>query len=346
MKRIVLTLGIVGWFSGVIAQSDLELRRSDMSYPGASFNYQEDTSISLPATFSQSGKNQRWEFKQLDNNGSLVTKYLAPDASNGGDQVAGCNLVIQQDDQVNEYSFVDANSNEVKLLGNTGDSLSAGPGFHPRYLVFPLKYGDTWADSNRTSDSYPGSDFGAPFDSIKVDVYILLTYSCDGQGMLILPIDSAEALRIKQDVYYEYDVKGYQQGIGWFPIQNGSDGSVSYTFYNAEGGHYAASVNPKTDQPNMGEIIYRSSNILSVRRPIELEHTLLYPNPTANTFQLEAKQAGNLQVMDIQGKMVKTAVALQEGTNTIDISTLPTGQYVVMIRYADGTQSNSRIVKY
>lgn len=346
MKRIVLTLGIVGWFSCVIAQSDLELRRSDMSYPGASFNYQEDTSINLAADFSKTGKNQRWDFQQLDNNGSFVTKYLAPDASNGGDQVTGCNLVIQNDDQENEYSFVDANSLDVRILGSTGDSLSAGPGFNPRYLVFPLKYGDTWADSSRTSDTYPGSDFGAPFDSIKVDAFVLLTYNCDGQGTLILPIDSAEALRIQQNVYYEFKVNGYQKGIGWFPIQNGSEGNVSYTFYTANGGHYAASVTIKENQNNMGEIIYRSANILSVKKPAEMTYTLVYPNPANNAFQLEANHSGSMQVFDIHGKQVMNDVALVAGTNRFEIAELPAGQYMVLIRYTDGSQSSSRLVKY
>jgi len=345
MKRIVLTLSIVGWFTGVIAQ-DLELRRSDMSYPGASFNYQVDTSVNLSNDFSQAGKNQRWDFRQLDNNESFITRYLAPNANNGGDQISGCNLVIQQDDQVEEYSFVDANSMDVKLLGNTDDTLSAGPDFSPRYLVFPLKYGQAWSDSNRTKDTYPGSDFGAPFDSIRVEVEVILNYSCDGQGMLILPIDSAQALRIKQDLFYEYSVSAYQQGIGWFPVQSGSDGSVSYTFYNAEGGHYAASIEMSTNQNNVGQITYRSTNILSLRKPVEMEHTLLYPNPTKNAFQIEASQEGTLQIFDIQGKQVKSNLTLSEGTNRFEIAELPTGQYMVLIHYADGSQSTNRIVKY
>ncbi len=346
MKRIVLTLGIVGWFTGVIAQGDLELRRSDMSYPGATFNYQVDTSVNLPNDFSQAGKDLRWDFSQLDNNESFVTKYLAPNSNNGGDQISGCNLVIQPNDQNEEYSYVDANSMDVKLLGNTDDTVSAGPEFKPRYLVFPLKYGDAWSDSNRTKDTYPGSDFGAPFDSLRVDVYVQLNYSCDGQGMLILPIDSVQALRIKQELFYEYNVSGYQQGLGWFPIQNGSDGSISYTFYNAEGGHYAAAIEMNPDQNNVGEISYRSSNILSVRRPAEMVHTLLYPNPTKNAFQIEASQEGTLQLFDIQGKEVKSNMTLVTGTNRFDIAELPTGSYTVLIRYADGSQSTNRIVKY
>jgi|GEM_PF-2284623 len=346
MKRIVLTLGIVGLITSVFAQSDLELRRSDMGYVGGSFNYRTDTSAALANDFTASGKNLRWDFSQLKNNASFTTKYLSPNANNGGDQISGCNLVIQQDDQVNEYSYIDASSIDIKLLQNTEDTLSAGPNFHPRLLVFPLIYGSAWVDSSRTRQTSPGSDFGAPFDSIRIEVYILINYSCDGQGMLLLPIDSIRALRVKQNVYYEYKATGYQNGIGWFPIQNGSDGSDSYTFYNPNGGHFAASVTPDPDKNNVGEISYRSSNILSVRTPIEMEHTLLYPNPTKNAFQIEAKQAGTAHIMDIQGKQVKNNMTLIEGSNRFDISELPSGQYMVLIRYEDGTQSSNRIVKY
>jgi hypothetical protein len=346
MKRIVLAMCVaVGMTSAFAQTQNLELRRSDMSYPGKSFQYKEDTSVVLLGTFQNAGKNQRWDFGTLDNNYAYTTNFQAPSANNGGNAVDDCNLVIQDDDQINEYTYVHATDSALTALNNSLDTTEASEGFHPRMLIFPLQYGTAWADSSRTDNTYTGAEFGAPLDSVRLEVYILVNNSVDGQGTLLLPVDSVEAFRVKQDLYYEYNVSGYTTLTGWFPIQNGSEGQTSYVFLNKEGGYYAATVTLKAGQPNMAEISYRSTNLMGVKNPVA-EETTLYPNPAQNHFQVEAKQAGTMQIFDLQGKLVQNNVSLEEGTNRIETSAMKSGQYLVVIVYQDGTSSVNRIVKH
>lgn len=345
MKRIVLAMSLIGSITSGFAQTqNLELRRSDMSYPGKSFQYQEDSSVTLPGTFQNVGKNQRWDFSTLDNNNAYTTLFLVPNANNGGDQVDDCNLVIQDDDQLNEYTYIHATDSALTALNNSLDTTEASAGFHPRMLIFPLTYGTAWADSSHTDNTYTGAEFGAPLDSVRLEVYILVNNSVDGQGQLLLPVDSVEAFRVRQDLYYEYNVSGYTTLTGWFPIQNGNEGQTSYVFLNKEGGYYAATVTLKTGQPNMAEISYRSSNILSVKNPSN-NGPALYPNPVQSHFQIEAKQGGTMQIFDVQGKLVQNNVSVQEGTNRIETGSFKSGQYLVVILYQDGTSSVNRIVK-
>ncbi|HCS21177.1 MAG TPA: hypothetical protein DIW47_11570 [Bacteroidetes bacterium] len=346
MKRIVLAMSFVACVTAGFAQTqNMEIRRSDMSYAGKSFQYQEDTSVVLPMNFQSTGQNLRWDFSVLDNNFSKTTLFLAPDTNNGGSTVNGCNLVIQDDDQLDDYSYIEDADSVWKALNNGMDTTGATSDFHPRMMIFPLKYGSAWSDSTRSDNTYPGSDFGAPVDSIRVQVYVLVNNTCDGQGQLLLPVDSVEALRLKTDVYVEVDISAYTAITGWFPVQNSSEGQITYTFFNEEGGYYAASVTLKADQPNVGEIVYRSSNVMSVKNPLENVQTLLYPNPAQTHFQIEAKQAGSMQIFDLQGKLVQNNVNIEEGTNRIETGVLKSGQYLVVILYQDGTTSVNRVVK-
>ncbi|MHB1278116.1 MAG: T9SS type A sorting domain-containing protein [Bacteroidia bacterium] len=347
MKRIVLAMSLVGCITAGFAQTqNMEIRRSDISYAGKSFQFQDDTSVTLTGTFQNSGQNQRWDFSILDNNYSYTTLFLAPDSANGGNTVNGCNLVIQDDDQYDEYSYIEDADSVLTALNNSMDTTQASADFHPRMLIFPLTYGSAWSDSSRSSSTYTGDEFGFPAaDSVRLDLYILVNNTCDGHGQLLLPLDSVEALRLKTDVYYEYDVSAYTTITGWFPVQNGSDGQTSYAFFNKEGGYYAATVSLKSNQPNTAEISYRSSNLMSVKNPVDMEHTLLYPNPAQSHFQIEAKQAGSLQIFDLQGKLVQANVGIEEGTNRIETGALKSGQYLVVILYQDGTTSVNRVVK-
>lgn len=347
MKRLVLAMSLAGMVSAAMAQStDIELRRSDMSYPGQSFAFKTDTSVTFGNDLQAPGKNQRWDFSNLDDNGSFTTKFLAPDANNGGDQVDSCNLVIQEDDQEEDYTYAYVTDDFVRGLTPASDTIDGSPVFNPRILLFPLTYGMSWTDSTRSDQTYPGSEFGVPLDSVRVKLFLQSTSQVDGQGTLILPIDSVEALRIRNEFYFEVEVSGWTQVTGWFPLSSQQDGEISYGFYSKDGGYHAANVTMKTDQPNTAEIDYRSNSILNVKSPANMETTLLYPNPAHATVQFEAEKEGTFQIFTLQGQSAGSATPVVVGTNQLDIQHLAPGQYLIRIQYQDGTRSSSKLVKY
>src|SRR5690606_30397256 len=107
-----------------------------------------------------------------------------------------------------------------------------------------------------------------------------------------------------------------------------------------------ATVEMKANQTNVGEISYRSASLVSVKNLAEKQAANLYPNPAQNQFQIEADQAGTLQMYDLQGKLVKTQTPVTAGTNYFEMNELLTGQYVVVIVYEDGSSTVNRIVKH
>ena len=61
------------------------------------------------------------------------------------------------------------------------------------------------------------------------------------------------------------------------------------------------------------------------------ENVLVYPNPASDYFNIETKQKGELQLMDVKGQLIKQQLIL-EGQNKIDISTIPKGVYLAIIQ--------------
>lgn len=64
---------------------------------------------------------------------------------------------------------------------------------------------------------------------------------------------------------------------------------------------------------------------------LENQNVLIYPNPASDYFNIETKQKGELQIMDVKGQLIKQQLIL-EGQNKIDISTIPKGVYLAIIQ--------------
>lgn len=62
------------------------------------------------------------------------------------------------------------------------------------------------------------------------------------------------------------------------------------------------------------------------------EHTnshLVYPNPAATILNLELPVAGAWEMVDLSGRQVLAPKRYQVGINTIDVSELPAGNYLL-----------------
>jgi hypothetical protein len=95
--------------------------------------------------------------------------------------------------------------------------------------------------------------------------------------------------------------------------------------------------------------VYKLSSVRSVRLDDILEEKL-YPNPTRGTVQLTHKMADaqtELLMYNLQGQVVHRQV-LPEGTynQTLDLTKLLSGVYILQVTHEDGTYSHHRLVKF
>ncbi|MDR3339363.1 MAG: InlB B-repeat-containing protein [Candidatus Symbiothrix sp.] len=80
---------------------------------------------------------------------------------------------------------------------------------------------------------------------------------------------------------------------------------------------------------------------------VKKEDFKIYPNPAKNIINISGiTEFDNVQISDLSGRIVKTlrATSLQDGAQTIDISTLPKGIYLLKI-YTDKGMAVSKVVK-
>lgn len=94
------------------------------------------------------------------------------------------------------------------------------------------------------------------------------------------------------------------------------------------------------------EIVVRKinykDNVLKTDTVSSKEEYLLYPNPTKDNLIIYLNKLGNATIYDINGKFIKK-VNLSLGTNTIDVTNLSKGNYIVKIK-AEGFSKTSKII--
>ncbi|MBC7947749.1 MAG: T9SS type A sorting domain-containing protein [Chitinophagaceae bacterium] len=118
----------------------------------------------------------------------------------------------------------------------------------------------------------------------------------------------------------------------------------SYTHYTKlTGKHYYRIMDVDTDEVRAGY-----SEVIIVNMRNENEKQVISPNPATNQLTIVSQDANTLyttaRIYDLMGKQV-TERTLRSQTNTISISDLPSGIYIVTASGANGISHTQKIVK-
>ncbi|MGZ4044296.1 MAG: T9SS type A sorting domain-containing protein, partial [Bacteroidia bacterium] len=96
---------------------------------------------------------------------------------------------------------------------------------------------------------------------------------------------------------------------------------------------------------------FRVSNTTGLMQSVNSANTIdVFPNPASNEFHLQfdlrKQQTANCKIMDITGKtvLIKKTGKVSLGTETVDISGLPAGSYIINIELEDGSSVNKKLV--
>jgi len=343
MKKIVLLLSFIG-FSLVTLNAQVELRRSDFSYPGASYQMSVDTAVQIDNSLLIKGDTHTWDFSQLDLNESRTVKFLEPTASNGGTNYPGCNLVIQEDDTDPTYSYIQASGDEMIMLSTNSDSFASQLSRH-RMMIFPATYGDRWQDFNNADMRFTGDEFGIPFlDSVRLIIDVDIVNDVDGEGKLKLPAGEADALRVRFIVTIEFELEGKNGSLGWQTLQQESQQEKGWSFYGKESGYRMATIREKENGQDYS-MDYRAQSLVSVQ-PVAPLSIKLYPNPVRNnTLQIESEEYLNLELMDAQGKIIQSAITISPLQKELNVSELPAGLYRLVGKSASGQIVQQSFIK-
>lgn len=341
-------LGIALLGLSLNASAQLEITRKDLPFTGTSSRYSSDTGVVLPANFMASGANKVWDFSSLKSTTTFTSKFLVPTQDNGGTEIDGCNMVFQQDDQFEDYSFMKINDTEMTAIGAASDGALPieGLDLNLRLLVFPLKLNTSWKDSGAVNSVLPGAALGFPFDSVKLAVKLVSNSSCDAEGKLRLPLGEKDVLRVKTETNYDFDIQIFNPLTGWIPLTSEKGTEVNYSFFAQNGGFYLAQISIDEDNAALGFVDYRDetlTNITSTQKSAELS---LFPNPyTKGLLQTSLGNDFAIQIFGMDGKAHLTAENLSSQATQNAIEALPAGTYFIKLNNQAGQVFNTRFVK-
>ncbi len=108
---------------------------------------------------------------------------------------------------------------------------------------------------------------------------------------------------------------------------------------------------PGNNYYRIEQVDYNNSNNFSETKFVSVsssEKLAIWPNPAKDIIYVQDNETdGNskMQVYDLMGKMIAVNT-LHAGTNSINVSNLATGTYIVHILRADGETENQKIIKH
>ena len=129
----------------------------------------------------------------------------------------------------------------------------------------------------------------------------------------------------------------------------GSPGSQNiYNFVDSDPGSGIVYYRVKEIDPDG---MYKFSSVRSLRMQEEIVEHKIFPNPARSMVQVKHMKIPDSQsklfIYNVNGQTIKT-INLSPGSilETIDISGLQKGIYLVQIRHSDGSTQHNSLVKY
>lgn len=146
-----------------------------------------------------------------------------------------------------------------------------------------------------------------------------------------------------------YNIERSVDGKKWDSIgykgNNRQQGIAAYTFTDANAGREINYY--RIEALNLdGNISYSEIETINIERNSSIS---IWPVPATNKINIETPgntniNNGNAKIFNTSGQRVAACI-IHGGTNTIDISSLPAGTYIVHIRLSNGKVTNQKLVK-
>jgi hypothetical protein len=137
------------------------------------------------------------------------------------------------------------------------------------------------------------------------------------------------------------------EDIAFIPSKNSPESLVGYSFKQStsiSGRHYYRLKHTDIDLKKIGYSPIKMINVTEEKPAISV-----WPNPAKDVVSISNNGKGinrytTGNIFDLSGRKV-LAIKLEDGTNTINISSLPTGTYLLYLENNDGNSFNQKIIK-
>ncbi len=236
--------------------------------------------------------------------------------------------------------FMDPNASRMAAMGISFAAVCSGCDLSNRYFTtYAHEWGDVFADLDDpnaaiTSINTIGTgEFTFPNDSAYAEVYVPFTDPVnllDNQRYLfcVNTYDTDIYIGFNDDIDYNQNLNNvYKQPVSC--VEN--NGSWFITGFGSD--------------VTAGVSVELSTN-LNVEED-ELFSIDAYPNPANNLVTIPLKGyagKGNLNIMDVTGKIISTTTVNANNLMTVDVTNIPNGNYIFDLNLEDGRSTKFNIV--
>ncbi len=293
------------------------------------------------------GANVNWNFSQFEGEDEYTVNFIDPAQTPFADSLAGLdvNVAITVDydwDDDESFSFLQVNQQHtsVKAFGFIPDD--EPPVFYtlnpaPVVMKFPFAYGDSF-------ESY--SEFAINFsDEFSMVTKEWTINTADAWGTLTNAMGTYNnVLRVKS----AYTDSTFIYIDGQLFSSDGSE-SVEYVWYSPFRAHPVMLLygEKEGDEFYFDWLEYQVDESAGVNDP-SITQVITYPNPATDILHVDNLNAGRsnlITITDMMGRIVlETKIANQGSSMQIDVSSLPTGMYLLQELMNSQIISSSKIL--
>lgn len=354
------------------AKSQTVITNSTFPQNGDQLNYASLSIIDFDLDMKSTAGPHEWDFNVL-NKGYLFTEnYVDVSQGSASAMFPDANLLLKSQ---GEERYLDANNNNIRVLGFGGINplfqipLTLRYTEAPLVRVAPLEFVNTTSTSSVfniaiSTEIFPDSIkalFPAGFepDSVKIQFENISNGILDAYGTLEMQGQSFDVLRekvtentdtkvfIKLPIIGWVDLGAFAGGTGFelpesFQQFIGVHTSTIYRFHTDTRKEILVSATYNEENALTNVVFADLGNVVAGTQEVVSSQMELYPNPAQNILNISIPnwESGSylLTVSDIKGGVIKSEIKelSQNGHNSIDVSHLNPGNYILTLRNNTG----------
>ena len=331
MKKLLFAiLSVVGLNA---ANAQITLTSADSPVAGDMFVQSHDT-VSTGITPGPAGENVTWDFSMLQQ--SFVDTVLYVDAASipESSNFPSANLAEINSSDTN---FIASTTNDLTFLGFLSGGIVVKMDDPLIGMQYPYTYGTNFSDEGhfQVVIPYDTTVNSVQIDSVRFDETINSTDSCIAYGTLILPGETINDALFNKNVSQNHDVVSIHTSFGWMDVRDTTYTTNSFSVYT-NGYHQSLLDISMNDDGTISSASYKynPANYVETQNGIKVS---IYPNPAKNNLNIETPEANSsVTIYNLNGQQI---ISKKQNNNnfSINISTLPEGNYIIKINTPRGT---------
>jgi hypothetical protein len=346
MKQTLTFLSII--LLALSSTAQIEIRRSDLPCLNQRTDYSLDYQAKVPSNMADTGSNIVWDFSTAKEEMPVVKKILPASADQLSKNFPDCNMIREEDSAAGYRLFVNMTDTALYYLGDNEEDEFSSAFVNFRALKLPLKRNDNWQQQNSGTFQFSGQDMGIPADSVRIQVVVDYALVADAEGTIKLPVGQTQVLRLRTDVTAKIAIFAKLPLVGWQPLQNEEEKSITFTFMGKESGDKIAEMVISAETwGEEEEFTFRKYSLTSVKELAANATMNVYPNPSSvgSSVTLESTSNGELEVFDATMKKVGQTQSIAEGENIMLTEGLTSGIYFLHINTPMGKITRKLVIR-